>query len=405
MKKIVALFATLVVLVSAQAAELAPTPPMGWNSWNTFKLDINEALVHQVADVLDSSGMKAAGYQYVTLDDGWQLTTRDQAGDLQVDKQKFSAGMKAMGDYLHARGLLFGIYTSAGVKTCMRREGSYDFEEQDARLFASWGVDLVKVDWCCTHPKHLSDKTRSCPRNERQDYGDTGQEMLYKRWRAAIDKSGRPMLLSVCEWGTGKPWLWAPQIANMWRTTEDILPCRNCKKSWWGLGWQRILEQQVGLERYAGPGHWNDPDMLVVGVKGIDDLDAKAHFSFWCLLAAPLMAGNDPRSMSNETRAILTNREAIAVNQDSLGKEGWQLRTDSSTEVWVKPLVNESWAVILFNKSGRPRAIPFAFSGLAAQSRYAVRDLWTKKDLGTFDSQYEANVGAHDVAFITLKPR
>jgi alpha-galactosidase len=395
----------VVLLSSAQAAELAATPPMGWNSWNTFKLNINEQLVHQVADSLDTTGMKEAGYRYVTLDDGWQLETRDKAGDLQYDPEKFAAGMKAMGDYLHAHGLLFGIYTSAGVKTCMRREGSYDFEEQDARLFASWGVDLVKVDWCCTHPAHLSDKTRSCPRNEKQDYGDTGQEMLYRRWRAAIDHSGRPMLLSVCEWGTGKPWLWAPEIANMWRTTEDILPCRNCKKSWWGLGWQRILEQQVGLERYAGPGHWNDPDMLVVGVKGIGDLDAKAHFSFWCLLASPLMAGNDPRAMSPATLAILTNREAIAVNQDSLGKEGWRLTADDSQEVWVKPLADQSWAVILFNKSGKARDVSVDFSGLGRKARYALRDLWGKKDLGDFDGQFSGRVGAHDVLFLMMKPQ
>lgn len=386
---------------------VAQTPPMGWNSWNTFKTGINEQLIHQSADALVSSGMQAAGYSYVTLDDGWQLVRRDSSGNLQYDSGKFPDGMKALGEYLHRRGLKFGIYTSAGVQTCMRREGSYDFEGRDVKLFASWGVDFVKVDWCCTHPKHLADPQRNCPAHEKQDYGTTGQQQLYKRWRQAISAADRPMVLSICEWGTGKPWLWAPEIGNMWRTTEDILPCRDCKKSWWGLGWQRILDQQIPLSGYAGPGHWNDPDMLVVGVKGLDDLDAKAHFSFWSMLAAPLIAGNDPRSMSPEIQRILTNTEVIAIDQDVLGKEGTRISASHKAEIWSRQLSGGAWAVILFNRSDKPQDLRFAKSelGIHNERQFAIRDLWAHRDLGILQEEFHGNIPAHAVMMLTITPQ
>ena len=350
--------------------------------------------------------MKAAGYKYVNLDDGWQLGGRDRNGNLQWDAKKFPEGMKALGDYLHSRGLLFGIYTSAGVQTCMRYEGSYDHELQDVRQFASWGVDFVKVDWCCTHPKHLADKNRGCPRSDPHDYGDTGQKELYQRWQIAFSQVSRPMIFSICEWGTGKPWLWAPAMGNMWRTTEDIVPCRDCRKSWWGLGWEPILDQQAGLERYAGPGHWNDPDMLIVGVKDLNEKDARAHFSFWCLLAAPLIAGNDPRHMPDETQGILTNREAIAVDQDPLGMQGRRILKTASTEVWARTLANRAHAVILFNRSGLPRTIAFRDRDLGIQTgtRYEMNDVWGKREPAPFTGTFEAVVPPHEIVFLTLKP-
>jgi alpha-galactosidase len=283
----------------------------------------------------------------------------------------------------------------------MRYEGSYDHEQQDARQFAAWGVDFVKVDWCCTHPTHLADRNRGCPRSDPHDYGDTGQQELYQRWQVAFSKVDRPMVLSICEWGTGKPWLWAPAMGNMWRTTEDIVACRSCRKSWWGLGWEPILDQQAGLAKYAGPGHWNDPDMLIVGVKNLNERDARAHFSFWCLLAAPLIAGNDPRNMPPATHSILTNREAIAVDQDTLGVEGHRMLKTASTEVWIRPLTNRGQAVILFNRSGHARSVAF---GLEGATGYKISDVWKHHELGFFSGRFHSPVPAHDVVFLTLKP-
>jgi alpha-galactosidase len=387
-------------------SSVALTPPMGWSSWNTFEKEIHEDMVRQVADALVSSGMKDAGYTYVNVDDGWQLGIRDAEGNLQHDPKKFPSGMKALGDYIHSKGLKFGIYTSAGVQTCMRLEGSYGHEEHDVQQFASWGVDFVKVDWCCTRPDYLSDKERKCPQENDQDYGKTGQKELYQRWHLAVSHAGRPMVLSICEWGIGKPWLWGAETGNMWRTTMDILPCRACKKSWWGLGWQDILDQQVGLERYASRGHWNDPDMLVVGVRDLSNPDGRAHFSFWSLLAAPLIAGNDPRAMSQETREILTNPEVIAINQDPLGVQGKRVSKNLATEIWVRQLANKAMAVILFNRSDEPRSIRVIYSDLAVQmgSKYEIRDLWKRKDIGLFSGKYVRTIPPHDVVMLKMTP-
>lgn len=385
---------------------VAPTPPMGWNSWNTFGKNIDQTMLRQVVDAIVSSGMKDAGYTYVTVDDGWQLRTRDAQGNLQHDPNRFPDGMKELGNYIHSKGLKFGIYTSAGVKTCQRLEGSYGHEEQDVRQFASWGVDFVKVDWCCTRPDYLLDEERKCPGEHAPDYGTTGQKELYQRWHIAISNVGRPIVLSICEWGIGKPWLWGAETGNMWRTTQDILPCRACKKSWWGLGWEHILDQQVGLERYSSVGHWNDPDMLVVGVKDLSNVDGRAHFSFWSLLAAPLIAGNDPRAMSKETKEILTNAEVIAVNQDPLGIQGKRIRRSGSAEIWIRQLSNQSFAVILFNRSAQSRKIRLTYGDLGVPSGndYEIRDLWEKRDLGHFAGEYLRQVPPYDVVMLKITP-
>jgi alpha-galactosidase len=385
---------------------VALTPPMGWSSWNTFGKEIHEEMVRQVVDALVSSGMTGAGYTYVNIDDGWQLGMRDATGNLQHDPKRFPSGMKALGDYIHSKGLKFGIYTSAGVQTCQRLEGSYGHEQQDVQQFASWGVDFVKVDWCCTRPDYLADEERKCPAENDLDYGKTGQKELYQRWHVAVSHASRPMVLSICEWGVGKPWIWGAETGNMWRTTMDILPCRVCRKSWWGLGWQRILDQQVGLEHYSSRGHWNDPDMLVVGVKHLSDADGRAHFSFWSLLAAPLIAGNDPRAMSAGTRGILTNPEVIAVNQDPLGVQGKRMRKNGMTEVWTRPLSNQALAVILFNRSDEPQTVRVSYSDLAAQidTRYEIRDLWKRKDIGVFSGEYVKTIPPHDVVMLKMTP-
>jgi alpha-galactosidase len=213
------------------------------------------------------------------------------------------------------------------------------------------------------------------------------------------------MVLSICEWGIGKPWLWGAETGNLWRTTQDILPCRTCRKSWWGLGWQRILDQQVGLGSYSRPGHWNDPDMLVVGVKDLSEQDGRAHFSFWSLLAAPLIAGNDPRSMSQATKAILTNKEVIAVNQDPLGLQGRRVRKRGGTEIWVKELVGGARSLVLFNRSDSARTIQIVAEDVSPLGlRYGMRDLWKKQDLGEFSGKYRITVAAHDVVMLRMTP-
>ena len=260
-------------MVGQKFENLALTPPMGWNSWNYFKCDrVNEAVIRDMADAMVSSGMKDAGYEYIVIDDCWQVG-RDDEGVIVVDSEKFPSGIAALADYVHSRGLKFGIYSDAGTHTCEGRPGSKGHEEQDAATYAAWGVDYLKYDWCNT---------------EGQDEIES-----YTKMRDALYKAGRPIVFSICEWGYSKPWEWAGDVGHLWRTTQDITD--RWDGSRWGnqLGWTFILEQQVGLEKYAGPGHWNDPDMLEVGNDGLTINEARAHFTMWCVLAAPLITGND----------------------------------------------------------------------------------------------------------------
>ena len=282
-------------------AKLAATPPMGWNSWNKFGCDVSEALIRDTADALVASGMRDAGYQYLVVDDCWQVD-RDAEGRILADPARFPNGMKAVADYVHARGLKFGIYSDAGAKTCQGRPGSNGFEEIDAASYAAWGVDYLKYDWCS---------------NEGVD-----ARIAYVTMRDALRATRRPIVFSMCEWGTSKPWEWARGVAHLWRTTGDILDCWDCTNTWGGAGWTVLLDKQVGLDKYAGPGGWNDPDMLEVGNPGLTVPESRAHFTMWCMLAAPLMAGNDLRGMAPEIRDILVNPEVIAVDQDPLGRQG-----------------------------------------------------------------------------------
>ncbi|HSF99750.1 MAG TPA: alpha-galactosidase, partial [Vicinamibacterales bacterium] len=323
-----ALFAALAGPAGAQRPSdaLAPTPPMGWNSWNRFACDVSEQLIRETADAMVASGMRDAGYTYVVIDDCWQVA-RDSAGTIVADPERFPSGMKALADYVHAQGLKFGLYSDAGLKTCEGRPGSRGYEYQDARTYAAWGVDYLKYDWC--------------------HHGTQNAEASYRLMRDALDASGRLITLSICEWGSNQPWLWARDIGHLWRTTGDIKDCWVCER---GLSWTSILDRQVGLESYAGPGGWNDPDMLEVGNGGMTLVEYRAHFSMWAILAAPLMAGNDLRSMTPETRDILTNREVIAVDQDPLGRQGRKVRDDGDVEVWARELADGSRAVALLNR-------------------------------------------------------
>jgi len=362
---------------------LAATPPMGFNTWNRFGCNVSDTLVRSMADAMVSSGMRDAGYRYVVIDDCWQVD-RDSTGRILADAERFPNGMKALADYVHEQGLEFGIYTDAGRKTCQGRPGSYGHEDEDARTYAAWGVDYVKVDWC--HADSLNAPER------------------YTIVRDAFRKSGRPMVLSICEWGQNDPWEWADTVGQLWRTTSDIYD-----------GWQSVLwiaDANNEHQAVAGPGHWNDPDMLEVGNGGMTLDEYRAHFSLWATMAAPLMAGNDLRHMSPDIRDILTNKEVIAVDQDSLGVQGRVvLDRGYGVQVWAKPLADASTAVTVFNQRADSANAYVRWADVALASGPAtVRDLWAHEDLGVhddtgaFDDRLRVRVPGHGVVMLRITP-
>jgi alpha-galactosidase len=347
-------------------------------------------MIRQTADAMVSSGMKDAGYQYVVIDDCWQVE-RDANGNIVADGKRFPSGIKALADYVHGKGLKFGLYSDAGTKTCQGRPGSRGYEFQDARQYAAWGVDYLKFDWCHTSTQDARSS--------------------YELMRAALDGSGRAIVFSICEWGTSKPWLWANGVGNLWRTTGDISDRWEGKVKWpngdcCSNGMTEILDEQVGLASYAGPGHWNDPDMLEVGNGGMTVTEYRAHFSLWAMLAAPLIAGNDLRDMKPEIRDILTQKEVIAVDQDEAGKEGRRVWKDGNLEVWSKPLQDGSRAVVLFNRGTEDKKISVEWQDLGYPSHLSakVRDLWQSKDLGDYKGTFSASVGPHSVVMVTIRP-
>jgi len=363
---------------------LAPTPPMGWNSWNTFEVNIDEQLIKEMAEALIASGMQEAGYGYIVIDDGWEAMERDNLGNLVPDPLRFPNGMKDLGDYLHAKGFKFGIHNCAGTRTCAGYPGGRGHEFQDARTYASWGVDYIKYDWC--------------------DHGTANVEETYKTMRDALYAAGRPIVFSICEWGDNKPWLWGKEIGHLWRTTGDVTDCYDCQAVY-AMGWKHILDTQAGLEKYAGPDHWNDPDMLEVGNEGLSLAESRAQFSLWCILAAPLMAGNDVRNMSDEIRDILTNKEVIAIDQDPSGKQGYRFMKHPGKEIWVKELSNGEWAVCFLNTGDNAVKIQINWNHLSfLRGTYEIRDLWQKKDLGKTDNTFVRKIESHDVVLVKLSP-
>ncbi|MGB7493854.1 MAG: glycoside hydrolase family 27 protein [Candidatus Acidiferrum sp.] len=382
----------LAAAASAQVERnsLAQTPPMGWNSWNKFGCNVSEDLIKSIADAIAANGMKDAGYLYVVIDDCWQVS-RDENGFIVADPQRFPSGMKALADYVHSKGLKFGLYSDAGTQTCAGRPGSQGHEFQDALQYARWGVDYLKYDWCNT--------------------GTRNAEEAYSTMSNALLATGRPIVFSMCEWGTAKPWLWGNGIGNLWRTTGDISDVWSSNKKWpdgscCQYGMVDILEMQADLYPYAGPGHWNDPDMMEVGNGGMTIPEYRAHFSFWALLAAPLIAGNDVRSMKPEIREILTNPEVIAVNQDKLGREGRRIAKNEVLEVWAKSLDDGTRAVVLFNRGESDANIAVTWQQLGYPDHLSakVRDLWAHRDLGSFTGSYAANVPPHSVAMLKVAP-
>ena len=380
-----------VIMVSASGRALdnglAKTPPMGWNSWNKFGCKgLNEKVVRETADTMVSNGMKDAGYQFVILDDCWQ-TGRDASGNIVVDGEHFPSGIKALADYVHSKGLKFGIYTDAGTMTCAKRPGSIGHEYQDAKQYANWGVDYLKEDWCNTLPGQNS-------------------ESSYTLMRNALADSGRPIVFSICEWGSTKPWLWAGSIGNSWRATGDIQDCWDCKKDWGGNGVTQIIDQMSGLESYAGPGHWNDPDMLEVGNGGMTKEEYRAHFSMWAMFSAPLLAGNDISNMTPDTKEILLNKEVIAIDQDLLGQQARRVKKTGDLEIWSKQLHDGGRAVALLNRSPAPAKITVAWTDLGYPDSVSasVRNLWTASELGKQSGSYSADVPSHAVVMLTIKP-
>lgn len=367
----------------SEGNNLAQTPPMGWNSWNAFHTDITEQKIKDAAQAMVSSGMKAAGYEFINIDDAWMDTVRDAQGRLQADPKRFPHGIKALAGYVHSLGLKIGIYESAGTKTCAGYPGSLYHEKTDAETFAKWGIDYLKLDNCY---------------NE-----GVGYMKRYEGMEKALLATGRPIVYSICEWGVKDPYQWAPAISNLWRTTGDI------SDNWNSM--VNIVDQQVGLNKYAGPGHWNDPDMLEVGNGGMTNTEYQTHFSMWAILAAPLIAGNDLLHMTEATREILTNKEVIAVDQDPEGKEGYKISDNGDQEVWVKPMSDGSYAVLLLNR-GEDRVFMTTSVeqvGLQKAASYKVVNLWDQggrdqpKNYSTNDL-IRSSVASHGVAMFRVWP-
>jgi alpha-galactosidase len=383
----VALADTTQEVVNKAPNGLALTPPMGWNSWNKFGCNINEQIVRDSADAMVASGMRDAGYQYVVIDDCWH-GARDANGFITADPQKFPSGIKALADYVHSRGLKFGIYSDAGRLTCGGRPGSQGHEYQDALTYARWGADYLKYDWCNT--------------------GDRNAQEAYALMADALRASGRDIVFSMCEWGTAKPWLWAKNIGNLWRTTGDISDDFSTKQK--GHDWEHpmllLLDLNEPLWPFAGPGHWNDADMLEVGNGGMTPAEYRSHFSLWAMMASPLMAGNDIAHMDATTKSILLNKDVIAVDQDRLGVQGRRVAMDGNSEVWVKPLAGGGRALLLFNRGDAPATIRATAEqlGYPPGVRAKVRDLWAHKDLPRWSGSVEARVEPHGVAMYRIEP-
>jgi alpha-galactosidase len=359
---------------------LSHIPPMGWNSWNKFAGSIDDKTIRETADAMARSGMVNAGYRFINIDDTWE-GQRDAQGRIHANS-KFP-DMKALADYVHGKHLLLGIYSSPGPKTCGGYEGSYGHEEQDAQTYDEWGVDYLKYDWCSAHTI----------------YSDDEMQAVYQKMGEELRKVARPIVFSLCQYGRADVWKWGPKVGgNLWRTTDDI---RDNYASMSAIGFA-----QNDLAPYAGPGHWNDPDMLEVGNGGMTTEEYRSHFSLWAELAAPLLAGNDISNMSTDTRSILLNKDVIAVDQDPMGIQGHRVKKTGDLEVWSKQLADGGRAVILLNRSAATAKVSASWSdiGYPGTLQASVRDLWAAKDLGKLSGSYAADVPSHGVVMLRVTP-
>ena len=356
---------------------LAVTPPMGWNSWNQFQGEIDDRDVRDIVDAMVASGMRDAGYVYVNLDDKWE-GVRDKSGNLQPNK-KFP-DMKALVDYVHSKGMKFGIYSSPGHRTCAEYPGSYGHERQDAETFASWGIDYLKYDWCGARMIYKQDEIWA----------------VYQKMGDALLRSGRPIVYSLCEYGMASVERWGAKVGgNLWRTTGDI------RDTWASM--IANIEKQAPTADYAGPGHWNDPDMLEIGNGHMTDTEYRTHMSLWALAAAPLLAGNDIRNMTPMTKQILLNRDVIAVDQDPLGKQAFPIRR-GDTELWIKPLSDGSVAVGIVNMGASGETVAVTKGDLGIRSdRLAARDLWAHADVKFLNGTYSAKIPSHATVMLRVR--
>ncbi len=361
----------------AGTLKLAATPPMGWNDWYQYKCTVSAEVVRANVDALVRSGMRAAGYKYVNIDDCWQ-GKRDAQGFIHPNSR--FPDMKALADYIHSKGLKFGLYSSPGPTTCAGYPGSYQHEKQDAETYAKWGVDFLKYDWCSAGKVYRPDQMQAA----------------YRKMHDALVDTGRPIVFSLCQYGLEGVWRWGASVGgNMWRTTPDIGGDYN-RISLYGF-------MQNGLGKFAGPGHWNDPDILQLGLGRLNHNEELTQMSLWCLLAAPLLAGNNLTRMSEATLKILTNPEVIAVDQDPRGIEGRRIWQEGPLEVWAKPLSGHRMAVGLFNRSESPLPVTVSFKALDLKGAVRVRNLWERKNLGVFHGHYTAQVPRHGVVLLKLQ--
>jgi alpha-galactosidase len=377
--------AVLLAPSSAMALEdgLARTPPMGWNGWYAHGCKVSERTVRSTANAIVRTGMRAAGYRYVNLDDCWMGWKRNARGELQSDRARFPGGIPALARYLHRRGLRLGIYLSAGRMTCARRPGSAGHMARDAATVARWGVDLVKLDWCFV-PRSFD------------------QRRVYGAMHDALRATGRSILISICEWGRARPWNWGAGVGHMWRTTHDI-PRHAPRDRWRAV--LRVAARNAELGLHAGPGGWNDPDILQVGLPGLTATEGRTMFSLWAMMAAPLLAGHDVRRMDGRTRATLLNREVIAVDQDHAGLQGLRVTSRRGRDVWVRQLSGGERAVLFVNRTAgrrRFRGSPRAMFGESRAARFRVRDLWRHRTRTTA-RWLNATVPAHGAAMFRIR--
>lgn len=376
--------------------QLALTPPMGWNSWNSTGIHVSEQVIREVADVIVTSGLKDAGYEYVVIDDYWHGGRDSVTGKLFPDPDKFPSGMKDLADYIHGLGLKFGIYSDAGTKTCGGMPGSYGYEEIDAQLFADWGVDYLKYDYCFC-PDYVSDNN---------DY-----RMAIDRYKAmgdALKATGRPIVFSICEWGPRSPWLWGKEVGgHLWRTSYDVYDMWDSPRNeMTPIGIMASVDAVTNLARFAGPGGWNDPDMLVVGLKntgnvkggGCNDIEYRSQMSMWCMLAAPLMIGCDVRKMDETTRSILLNKEIIAIDQDPLGKQGIRVMRNDGLEAWKKPLSGDRVAIALLNRMSYGQVITASWKELELDpgTGYNIHDVWEHRSVSHEAGKLSAKLKPHE---------
>lgn len=368
---------------------LGLTPPMGWNSWNHFHCQIEETLIQETAQALVDLGLDKLGYRYVNLDDCWQIR-RNSSGYIEEDFDKFPSGIPALREFVHSLGLKFGLYSDAGIRTCQGRPGGLGYETEDAATYAEWKVDYLKYDNCFNLGMDVHDR--------------------YQRMHDALNQTGHPIFFSLCEWGNKDPATWAAEVGNSWRTTGDIAP------TWKSI--TTLLDLNNKWHDYAGPGGWNDPDMLEVGNGDLTVAEQRAHFTLWCLMKSPLLLGNDLRDLPDEVLEIITNKEVIAWNQDPLGKQGYKrskvgvldlggsIKGDGALEVWAGDLSGGDIAVVLFNRSNKPENITALWSdiGLSPGTKANAREVWLHKDLGAFQGSFTSLVGSHDVVAIHLSP-